>query len=112
MISGRVTETIKSPSDTTIYALALKQKLHKVGVNEGQIGMEFDTPMESDNNAKFINDISTFIESVRLGVRNKESEDMSTPRKQEVEPKPSSEVDQRFEEARDKVAQIILDVTN
>ena len=50
---------IKSPSDTTIYAPALN-------MNKGQNKIDelIDTPMNDDNGAKFVNDISTFIESL------------------------------------------------
>ena len=74
----RGNKTIKSPSDTTIYAPALNQLT--ANKNDSPLICNIGNPPSTPNlamnqqggQAKFVNDISSFIESVRIGMKNQD----------------------------------------
>ena len=93
--------TIKSLSDTTIYAPAFAVEPSEA-IKMGPV-QNWQIESESDN-AKFVNDISTFIESMRIGMKAKEDDKRSSVSNKEsvVQGGASAEIDENFELARNK----------
>ena len=97
-------DLIKSPSDTTLYAPALGRKLPlQDEIDLGNTGHK--------DNAWFINDISTFIESVRLGVKNQQTGNKCNTPENRMDSRSESgndETDRKFLEAQDKVKDMVV----
>ena len=104
-------ELVKSPSDMTIYAPVLAgRNSHRMGIQENN---EF---VKSKTNAKFIDDISDFIEGIRVTIKNKEDERHDrhlTPENMKYRSKSerntAEESDKKFKEAQEKVTKYIMD---
>ena len=105
-------DIVKSPSDTTIYAPALM-------VNGPRNVDDRMSPQGDNDNVCFVNDISTFIESVRIGMKSKEAKQaeeqseeghgQETKSNDPTHQKAIVDSDRNFEQARDKAAQKILE---